>query len=83
MRIAIGGFQHETNTFAPTVTEYDDFVMADSWPGLVSGQDVITATKGMNLPITGAIETALANHQHQDQLTLIPLLWCAAEPGVM
>ena len=81
MRIAIGGFQHETNTFAPTVTEYDDFVMADSWPGLTTGQDVITVTKGMNLPITGAIETALANRQSQDQITLMPLVWCAAEPG--
>ena len=80
MRIAIGGFQHETNTFAPTVTEYDDFVMADSWPGLTTGQDVITVTKGMNLPITGAIETALANRQSQDQITLMPLVWCV-EPG--
>ena len=62
MRIAIAGFQHETNTFAPTPTEYNDFVMADSWPGLITDQAVITATQGMNLPITGAIETAHAHN---------------------
>ena len=81
MRIAIAGFQHETNTFAPTPTEYNDFVMADSWPGLITDQAVITATQGMNLPITGAIETAHAHNTPQHQITLIPLLWCAAEPG--
>ena len=26
MRIAIGGFQHETNTFAPSKATWDDFV---------------------------------------------------------
>ena len=81
MRIAIAGFQHETNTFAPTPTEYNDFVMADSWPGLITDQAVITATQGMNLPITGAIETAHAHNTPQQHITLMPLLWCAAEPG--
>ncbi len=84
MRIAIAGFQHETNTFAPTLTEYHDFVMADSWPGLITDQAVITATQGMNLPITGAIETAhahMALDTPQHQITLMPLLWCSAEPG--
>ena len=33
-RIAVGGFQHETNTFAPQQATWDEFVRADAWPGL-------------------------------------------------
>jgi len=33
--IAIGGFQHETNTFAATPATYQDFAQADGWPALV------------------------------------------------
>ncbi len=32
MRIAVGGFQHETNTFAPFPATYADFAQADGWP---------------------------------------------------
>ena len=39
VRIAVGGFHHETNTFAATPATYDDFVMADGWPGLTRGDD--------------------------------------------
>src|SRR6267154_3131576 len=31
-RIAVGGFLHETNTFAPTKATYDDFVHGGGWP---------------------------------------------------
>ncbi|MCX7159478.1 MAG: M81 family metallopeptidase, partial [Proteobacteria bacterium] len=33
MRIAIGGFQHETNTFAPSKATYLNFERAKGWPG--------------------------------------------------
>ena len=33
-QIAIGGFQHETNTFASIGAEFSDFEMHDAWPGL-------------------------------------------------
>ena len=58
MRIAIVGFQHETNTFAPSQAGVKEFVMADSWPGLLLGGSIVTATQGMNLPIAGAIASA-------------------------
>lgn len=76
-RIAIAGFQHETNSFATTVADLAEFEMADSWPGLLSGADVITGTRGMNLPIAGFVAAAKA----QDDITLLPILWCAAEPS--
>ena len=31
-RIAVGGFQHETNTFAPQQATWEEFVRADAWP---------------------------------------------------
>ncbi len=38
-RVAIAGLQHETNTFAPFGASYDDFVRADGWPEMTTGED--------------------------------------------
>ena len=57
-RIAVGGFQHETNTFAPHRATWDDFARADAWPGFVRGPELIEAVEGYNIPIAGAVETA-------------------------
>ena len=75
-RIAIAGFQHETNTFVPNRAEMSDFRMADSWPGLLEGRAVIDRTRGLNVPIAGAVTAAEAT----GRVELIPLVWCAAEP---
>ena len=40
-RIAVGGFLHETNTFAPTKATYDDFVHGGGWPAMAHGADVL------------------------------------------
>jgi microcystin degradation protein MlrC len=37
MRIAVDGFQHETNTCAPVKATLADFQATDAWPGLVRG----------------------------------------------
>ena len=39
-RIAIGGFLHETNTFAPTKATYADFVHGGGWPAMAHGADM-------------------------------------------
>ncbi len=75
-RIAIGGFQHETNTFAPVRASYQDFEQADGWPGLTRGDAIFDAFQGINLSLPGFIEQAkLQRHD------LIPLLWCSASPS--
>ena len=74
-RIAIAGFQHETNSFAPKPTDYDDFRRADSWPGLTRGEDIFPVFDGVNLPIGGFIAEARGRHD------LRPVLWAAATPG--
>jgi microcystin degradation protein MlrC len=76
MRIAVGGFQHETNTFAPTKANYQAFAQADSWPALQSGPALLDAFEAMNIPISGFIEAARsAGHE------LRPLAWCHATPS--
>ena len=75
-RIAIAGFQHETNCFAAAKTGLDDFMMADSWPGLLRGEEVLRQTRGMNLPIAGFAAAAEAAG-----VEVVPVLWCAAEPS--
>tara|TARA_R110000868_G_scaffold96110_14_gene264400 strand:- start:1575 stop:3086 length:1512 start_codon:yes stop_codon:yes gene_type:complete len=77
MRIAIGGFQHETNTFAPTKADYRAFEQADSWPALQHGPSLVGVfNAGMNIPIAGFIaEASKAGH------TFVPLAWCHATPS--
>ena len=74
-RIAIGGWQHETNTFATLRADYEAFAIADEWPPLESGQAMLDAVRGVHLPIDGAIR-ALEEDGHE----LVPLLWCSATP---
>jgi len=76
-RIAIAGFQHETNTFGATQAHFRDFEMADSWPGLLTGAAVLSGTDGSNLPLAGFAAAARADAS----VTLVPLIWCAAEPS--
>src|SRR5713101_2092711 len=75
-RIAVGGFQHETNTFAPQRATWDDFARADAWPGFVRAAELIEAVQGYNIPIAGAVEALRANGHE-----LLPLCWCSAPPS--
>lgn len=75
-RIAFGGIQHETNTFAPSPATYADFEQPDGWPGLTTGADIFAAVAGINLPIAGFIEAA-QSQGHE----LLPLAWCSATPS--
>jgi len=76
MRIAVGGFEHETNTFAPVPATYRDFAEADQWPALSRGEALFEAVAGINLPVTGFIDEA-----RQAGIELVPLLWCSAVPS--
>ncbi len=73
-RIAIGGFQHETNTFSPLPTVWQDFQTPGAWPGQTNGAAIFGVFAGANIPIAGFIEAAT-------DCDLVPLLWTAAEPA--
>ncbi len=74
--IALGGFHHETNTFAPTKATYDDFVMADGWPGLTRGVDILDVFNARNIGMSGFLEVA-----REQQWTFAPTVWCSAQPS--
>src|SRR5262245_58391471 len=75
-RIAIGGGQHETNTFSNVLATYADFVAPDAWPGLTRGHAMLDAIAGVNLPAAGAAEELRSLHHE-----CVPLLWCSAQPS--
>ena len=75
-RIAIGGFQHETNTFAPSLATLADFEAGDEWPELTSGAGLPDRVRGMNLPIAGFIDEAERSGHH-----LLPTTWGSASPS--
>ncbi|PCJ71378.1 MAG: microcystin degradation protein MlrC [Rhodobiaceae bacterium] len=76
MKIAVGGFQHETNTFAPMKADWEAFVQADSWPGMQIGAPLLSACEGTNVPVAGFVAEAAARGA-----TFEPLSWCSATPS--
>jgi microcystin degradation protein MlrC len=75
-RIAVGGFLHETNTFAPTKATYDDFVHGGGWPSMALGEAVLTTMRHINVGLAGFVETAEAMGWE-----LVPTIACAASPS--
>ncbi len=73
-RIAIAGFQHETNTFSPLPTHLEHFEQADSWPGLTTGDDILSVFADINIPIGGFMKAT-------KDWDLVPIIWASAEPG--
>jgi microcystin degradation protein MlrC len=74
-RIAVGGFLHETNTFAPTKATHADFVHGGGWPSMTVGADVLKVMRKINIGLAGFAETAEANGWE-----LIPTIACGASP---
>ena len=74
--IAIGGMQHETNTFAPSPADYAAFESGGGWPTIQRGESLFEAVAGANIPVQGAID-ALRARGH----ALVPLTWAAASPS--
>jgi microcystin degradation protein MlrC len=74
MRLAVGGFLHESHSFAPRPTRYEDFRQPGGFPALSEGQAVFDAVRGTSVPLAGAIAAA-------GDATLVPLAWCFANPA--
>ena len=75
-KIAIAGFLHETNTFAPVLTTFEDFKRDEGWPGLTMGDDILTKFPGINIGIGGFI-----NAGRELGLDLMPVCWSGAVPA--
>ncbi len=75
-RIAVGGFLHETNTFAPTKATYDDFVHGGGWPAMAMGAKLLEKMRNINVGMAGFVPAAEAAGWE-----LVPIIWCAASPS--
>ena len=76
MRILVAGFQHETNTFAPSLADWAAFTRGDSFPPFMRGEAMLKQLRDINIPI-GGFATAAARHGW----TLIPSAWAGASPS--
>jgi microcystin degradation protein MlrC len=75
VRIAVGGFLHETNTFAPTKAAYADFVHGGGWPAMTQGTDVLKTIRNINVGLAGFIGEA-----EMHAWELVPTIFAAASP---
>ena len=76
MRTFIAGYQHETNTFAPTLADWEAFNAGHTFPAYRRGQMLIDTFKDINIPVGGFIQAALANGWE-----LVPSVWAGATPS--
>ena len=76
LRIAVGGFLHESHSFAPLPTRWADFLAPGGFPGLAEGTVMLAAVRSCSLAIAGAIDTA-----ETVGASLVPLVWCLASPA--
>jgi microcystin degradation protein MlrC len=76
MRIAVGGFLHESHSFAPAPTTYADFLQPGGLPAFSAGADLIAAMRPRSVPLAGAIAEAEAAG-----VDLVPLAWGFANPA--
>src|SRR5216683_2756222 len=75
-RIAVGGFLHETNTFAPTKAVYEAFVRGGGWPPMSHGAGLLERMRDINVGMAGFVPAAEA-----EGWELVPTMWCAASPS--
>ncbi|WP_431272674.1 M81 family metallopeptidase [Dankookia sp. P2] len=76
MRIAIGGFQHESHSFAPLPTGWREFLQPGGFPGLQRPSTLVETLRPTSVPCAGAIEVLDAAGA-----TIVLLTWCFANPA--
>ena len=76
MRIAIGGFLHESHSFAPRPTGWREFLQPGGFPGLQRSATMLDVLRPTSVPAAGAIMVA-----EEQQIEIAPLTWCFANPA--
>lgn len=76
MRIFVAGFQHESNSFAPSPADWAAFEAGSMLPAVLHGAAMLEGHVGGSLPISGFIRAA-RSRDHR----LRPSLWAGAAPS--
>jgi len=74
-RIAVGGFQHETNCFVPARTDFEYFAAHRDRPPLVRGHDVIKWLSDTSFSLSGFLAELGSQHDY------VPLVWTSGGAG--
>jgi microcystin degradation protein MlrC len=76
LRIAVGGFMHESATFVDTPTTWDDFARTGPWPGFCEGKAMLEIMEGLNIGLPCFVdEMRKAGHE------VVPIAWTMAQPA--
>jgi microcystin degradation protein MlrC len=75
-RILVAGYQHETNTFAPSLADWAAFERGEAFPAYGRGQAVLDTFRGVNAPVGGFMDAARAQGW-----ALLPSAWAGATPS--
>lgn len=76
MRIAIGGFLHESHSFAPVATGWRDFAEPGGWPAPMRPATLLDGLRTTGVPAAGAIAAA-----ERSGIAVAPLSWAFANPA--
>ena len=76
MRIFVAGFQHETNTFAPTRADWPAFESGSAFPAFSHGDAMLERLGPTSLPMGGFIREA-----RRRGWTLLASAWAGASPS--
>src|SRR5918997_1257435 len=76
MRIAIGGFQHESHSFAPMPTGWREFLKPGGFPPLQRPATLVETLRPTSVPCAGAIAAL-----EEAGAEIVPLTWCFATPA--
>ena len=76
MRIAIAGFLHETNSFAPHPADLAAFVSGSGYTPIQRGDAMLQRLRGINLAVAGMLD-----HAEAEGWDVVPILWCGAVPS--
>ena len=74
-RIAVGGFQHETNSFVAHLADFAYFAAHRDRPPLVRGPELIAALTGGGYAMSGFLAATAARHD------IVPLAWASGGAG--
>ncbi|WP_048645573.1 M81 family metallopeptidase [Nitratireductor soli] len=75
-RVALAGFLHETNTFAPSKATYAQFEQGGGYLPISRGAEILARCPGVNLGISGAVA-----HGEKSGWDMVPVLWTGAIPS--
>lgn len=76
MRVFVAGFQHETNTFAPTKADWPAFEAGTGWPEATRGAAMLERLGPTTLPMGGFLRDAA-----ERGWTPVPSIWAGAMPS--